>query len=70
MRRTRILIRAMLLLSSVVAVPCRADEGLFWVTPHIADVGVSWAVLRTVEGTEEISPLGFPGVAIDRKRVV
>lgn len=58
------MIRAMLLLYSVVAAPCHADEGLFWATPHIADVGVSWAVLRMVEGTEEISPFGFSGVAI------
>lgn len=64
MRRARILIRAMLLLSSVVAMPCHADEGLFWATPHIADVGVSWAVLRTVEGVEELNPFGFPGVVI------
>lgn len=66
MRRTRRLIRAMCccLLSSVVVAPCHADEGLFWATPHIADVGVSLAVLRTVDGAEEISPFGFPGVAI------
>lgn len=53
-----------LLLSSVVAAPCHADEGLFWATPHIADTSVSWAVLWTVEGTEELNPLGFPGVVI------
>lgn len=53
-----------LLLSSVVATPCHADDGLFWAAPHAADTGVSWAVLRTVEGTEELSPFGFPGVVI------
>ena len=64
MRRTRIKIRAMLLLSSIVAAPCPADDGLFWATPHVADTSVSWAVLRTVKGTEELNPFGFPGVVI------
>jgi len=54
----------MLLLSSIVAAPCPADDGLFWATPHVADTSVSWAVLRTVKGTEELNPFGFPGVVI------
>ena len=28
-----------LLLSSVVATPCHADDGLFWAAPHAADTG-------------------------------
>lgn len=53
-----------LLLSSVVAAPCHADEGLFWASPHIADTSVSWVVLQTVEGVKELNPFGFPGVVI------
>lgn len=55
----------LLLLSSIVVVLCRADEGLlFWATPHIMDTGVSLVVLQTVEGVEEFNPFGFPGVVI------
>lgn len=53
-----------LLLSSVLATTCRADEGLFWAAPHVADTGMSLIVLQTVEGTEELNPFGFPGVVI------
>ena len=64
MRRERILIRAMLLLFSIVAAPCHADEGIFWAAPHVADTGASLAVLQTVEGVEELNPFGFPGVVV------
>ena len=53
-----------LLLSSVMATTCRADEGLFWAAPHVADTGVSLVVLQTVDGVEELNPLGFPGVVV------
>jgi hypothetical protein len=52
------------LLSSVLATTCRADEGLFWAAPHVADTGVSLVVLQAVEGVEELNPFGFPGVVI------
>lgn len=64
MRMARILIRAMLLLSGVMATTCHADDGLFWAVPHVADTGVSLIVLQTVDGAKELNPLGFPGVVV------
>ena len=54
-----------LLLSSIVAMACRAaEDGLFWAAPHVSDTGVSLVVLQTVDGVEELNPLGFPGVVV------
>jgi hypothetical protein len=58
-----------LLLSSVLATTCRADEGLFWAAPHVADTGVSLVVLQAVEGVEELNPFGFPGVVVAKLAV-
>ena len=64
MRPMKRFIMTPLLLSSVMATTCHADDGLFWATPHIADSSASWAVLRTIKGTKELSPFGFPGVVV------
>jgi len=53
-----------LLLSGCMAAPAVAKADPVWFAPHVADTSVSWAVLRTVKGTEELSPFGFPGVVI------
>ena len=47
-----------------MATTCRADEGLFWAAPHVVDTGVSLVVLQTVDGVEELNPLGFPGAVV------
>ncbi len=59
----RVLLSA-LLLSGCMAEPAVAQADPVWFAPHVADTSVSWAVLRTVKGTEELSPFGFPGVVI------
>ena len=64
MRPMKRFIMTPLLLSSVMAAPCHADDGLFWAAPHIVDTGVSLIVLQTVEGVEELNPFGFPGVVV------
>ena len=59
-----------LLLSCFMAIPCAAqadDPG--WFAPHIADTGVSLAVLQSVDKAAEINPLGFPGVVVAKLAV-
>lgn len=59
----RVLLSALLLFGCMVE-PAVAQADPVWFAPHVADTSVSWAVLRTVKGTEELSPFGFPGVVI------
>ena len=53
-----------LLLSGCMVEPAAAQADPVWFAPHVADTSVSWAVLRTVEGTKELHPFGFPGVVV------
>lgn len=53
-----------ILLSGCMAESAAAQADPVWFAPHVADTSVSWTVLRAVEGTEELSPFGFPGVVI------
>lgn len=55
---------ATVLLIGGVATHAIAKADPVWVAPHVADTSVSWVVLQTVEGVEELNPFGFPGVVI------
>ena len=56
--------KALILAACAVSVPCLADDGIPWMTPHVVDTGVSMAVLQSVPGAVELHPLGFPGVVV------
>ena len=58
--------KALILAACAVSVPCLADDGIPWMTPHVVDTGVSAAVLQAVPGAVELNPLGFPGVVVSK----
>lgn len=56
--------KSFILAVCAVSVPCLADDGVTWMTPHVVDTGVSMAVLQSAPGAVELNPLGFPGVVV------
>lgn len=62
-------LRVTVLLIGSVATHAIAQADPVWFAPHVADTSVSWAVLKVVDGAEEIHPFGFPGVVIAKLAV-
>lgn len=60
---------ATVLLIGGVATHAIAKADPVWFAPHVADTSLSWAVLKVVDGAEEIHPFGFPGVVVAKLAV-